>query len=228
MSSQQPVQAVNPLPVVVIILFAAIVAVEIGFQLGARGLVGGPEAVGWRLAALQRYAFSGDILRWMWDTGQWPPEHLLRFVSYPFIHVSFTQALFSGVMLLALGKMVAETCGALAMLAVFFVSSVVGALAYAVFTNSPVPLVGAFPPVYGLIGAFTYLLWLRLSAVGENQARAFTLIGFLMGIQLIFAVFIDVQPDWVADLGGFAAGFALTIVLVPGGWARLLARLRRG
>ena len=49
-----------------------------------------------------------------------------------------------------------------------------------------------------------------------------------MGIQLIFAVFIDVQPDWVADLGGFAAGFALTIVLVPGGWARLLARLRRG
>ncbi|MEC7259746.1 MAG: rhomboid family intramembrane serine protease, partial [Pseudomonadota bacterium] len=82
--------------------------------------------------------------------------------------------------------------------------------------------------VYGLIGAFTYLLWLRLSAVGENQARAFTLIGFLMGIQLIFAVFIDVQPDWVADLGGFASGFALTIVLVPGGWARLLARLRRG
>ena len=38
----------NPLPPVIIALFVVIVGVEAAFSLGARGLVGGPEAVGWR------------------------------------------------------------------------------------------------------------------------------------------------------------------------------------
>ena len=60
-----------------------------------------------------------------------------------------------------------------------------------------------------------------------NQFRAFTLIGFLMGIQLIFALFFDVSKDWVADLAGFATGFMLSFLLVPGGWAKILAKLRQ-
>lgn len=218
---------VNPLPPVVAALFIVIVGIEAAFSLGARDLVGGPGAVGWRIDALERFAFSARIFDWMIETGQWPAQHLIRFVSYPFVHGNFTHALFAGVMLLAMGKMVGEALGQLAVLAVFVVSSIAGALAYGLILDTGLPLFGAFPAVYGLIGGFTYLLWLRLGQLGEQQVRAFTLIGFLLGIQLLFGLFVGGSKDWVADLGGFGAGFLLTILLVPGGWARLLARLRR-
>lgn len=217
---------VNPLPPSVVALFLVLIGIEAAFFLGARGLVGGPEAVGWRLAAIQRYAFSADIFDWMWGNRVWPGEHLLRFVSYPFVHGSFTHALFAGVILLAIGKMVAENFGDLAMVAVFVASGIGGALIYALVLDTPYPLVGAFPPVYGLIGAFTYLLWLGLAAVGANQARAFTLIGFLMGIQLVFGLLFGASPDWVADLGGFVTGFVLSFFVSPGGWRRIRDRIR--
>jgi membrane associated rhomboid family serine protease len=226
MGNDQNISAVNPLPPVVAALFLVILGIELLFQLGTRGLVGGPGAVGWRLEAIQTYAFSGDILDWMRETGQWPPEQLFRFLSYPFVHTSFTHALFVGVFLLAMGKMVAEVFGSVAFLVVFVVSGIGGALAYGVLLDDPVPLIGGFPPVYGLIGAFTYMLWRSLSTVGANQARAFTLISFLMGIQLLFGLLFGGNNDWVADLAGFATGFGLSFFVSPGGWARLRSRIR--
>lgn len=217
----------NPLPPVVIALFLVIIGIEIAFNLGARGLIGGPQAVGWRLGTLERFAFSSEIFAWMRESGRWPVEHMLRFLSYPFVHASFTHALFAGVMLLALGKMVGEAMGSLAVVAIFFVSAAGGALVYAVTLGGSAPLIGAFPAVYGLIGGFTYLLWLRLGSLGESQIRAFSLIGFLLAIQLIFGLLFGPNAEWVADLAGFSIGFVLSIVLVPGGWAKLVDRVRQ-
>jgi len=227
MSSEPYTPAVNPLPPVVAALFLIIMGIEAIFSLGARGLIGGPEAVGWRMEAIETYAFSGEIVRWMWETGRWPMEHLIRFVSYPFVHGSFTQALFVGVFVLAMGKMVAEVFGGIAMLAVFVLSGVGGALGYTLLTNESFPLIGGFPPVYGLIGAFTYLLWRSLSLVGANQAQAFTLIAFLMGVQLVFGLLFGLQKDWIADLCGFATGFGLSFFVSPGGWMRMRGHIRR-
>lgn len=217
----------NPLPPVVIALFLVIVGLEVVFNLGARGLIGGPQAVGWRLGTLERFAFSAEIFAWMRESGRWPIEHVMRFVSYPFVHASFTHALFAGVMLLALGKMVGEVMGSLAVLLLFFVSAAGGALVYALLVGSSTPLIGAYPAVYGLIGGFTYLLWLRLGQLGEKQVRAFTLIGFLLVIQLIFGLLFGANAEWVADLAGFVIGFAMSTLLVPGGWAKLVDRLRQ-
>lgn len=218
--------AVNPLPPVVVALFIVIMGIELAFTLGARGLIGGPGAVGWRLEAVQRYAFSGEILKWMWESGHWPVQHLIRFVAYAFVHASFTQAVFVGVFVLAMGKMVAEIFGSLAMLAVYLVSAVGGALIYGVLLNDPMPLVGGFPAVYGLIGAFTFILWRRLGAVGANQTRAFSLIAMLIGIQLLSGLVFGGNAGWVADLGGFATGFAMSFFVAPGGWARFRRGIR--
>ncbi|NBX42810.1 MAG: rhomboid family intramembrane serine protease, partial [Rhodobacteraceae bacterium] len=60
-----------------------------------------------------------------------------------------------------------------------------------------------------------------------NPMRAFSLIAMLLGIQILFAF---LQGDWgsvVSDLLGFVTGFALSFVLIPGGWALLLQRLRK-
>ena len=217
---------VNPLPRVVIALFAVVMGIEALFSLGAQGIIGGPQAIGWRLGAIQGYAFSAEIFQWMLANGRWPVEHLARFVTYPFIHGNFTHALFAGVMLLALGKFVGEVFRGWAVLAVFFGASIGGAAIYGLLEGSPIPLLGAFPGVYGLIGAFTYLLWLRLGQEGGPQIRAFTLIAFLMGIQLIFGILFGGSRDWIADLSGFVFGFALSFVVSPGGFARLREKLR--
>lgn len=217
---------INPLPPVVVALAILIFGIELVMQAGTRGFVGGAESVGWRVAAIQEYAFSGAILDWMFETGRWPLEHMIRFVTYPFIHFSFSHALMVLVFLLALGKMVGEVFGTFAVLLVFFTSAIFGALAYAVIFDDPRPLVGGYPAVYGLIGSYTFMLWLSLTGTGNARMSAFTLIGFLMGIQLVFGLLFGGSNDWVADLFGFITGFFVSFLLVPGAIGRIRDRLR--
>lgn len=216
----------NPLPPVVWALALPMVAMEVAFALGAAGLAGGPEAVGWRLQALERFAFGPGILTWMVETGRWPWEQAVRIVTYPFVQGSLTHAVFAVVLLLALGKMVGEVFRWWGVLAVFFGAAVTGAVVYWA-AGVEAALFGGYPPVYGLIGAFTFLMWVRLAAAGANRLRAFTLIGALLAIQFVFGVLFGGGSEWIADIAGFAAGFALSFVVVPGGLARVLARLRQ-
>ncbi|MFK7941615.1 MAG: rhomboid family intramembrane serine protease [Paracoccaceae bacterium] len=227
MSDPYTAPPVNPLPPVVILLFAAIALPELAFVLGAQGWIGGPEGVGWRLAAVQQYGFSGDLFDWMLANGRWLPEHLQRFVTYAFVHNSFTSALFSVVLMLALGKLVGEAMGQVAVLVLYFGGSIFGALTYGLLLNDPTWLVGGFPAVYGLIGGYSFLMWQRLADTGQQQLRAFSLIAMLLGIQLIFGVFFGPSTLWVADLAGFVFGFAASVMLVPGGLARVINQLRR-
>ncbi|MFN6977984.1 MAG: rhomboid family intramembrane serine protease [Gemmobacter sp.] len=215
----------NPLPPVVWLLALPVVAMEVVLGLGGSGLVGGPEAIGWRLQAVERFAFSPGILAWMWETGRWPAMQAARIVTYPFVHVGLTHAIFVLVFILALGKMVGEVFRAWGVLLVFFGAAVAGALVYTA-VGITVPLIGGYPAVYGLIGAFTFLMWVRLAAAGANRMRAFTLIGLLLAIQLVFGVLFGGGSEWIADIAGFGAGFLLSFVAVPGGVGRVIAILR--
>lgn len=226
MSADPNASPINPLPTVVWVLILPVIAMEVVLSLGQHGFAGGPAAVGWRLTAIRDFGFSGEVLDWMLSIGRFPPEHLVRFVTYPFVHYGVTHAVFVVVFILALGKMVGEIFRGWAVLVVFFGSALAGALAYWFLLDDPTPLVGGYPAVYGLIGAFTFLLWVRLAGTGVNQYRAFTLIGFLLGIQLVFGLLFGGGNDWVADLAGFAAGFLLSFLVSPGGWGRVRARLR--
>ena len=227
MSHDPDASPLNPLPPVVAGLALVLIGIELTLGAAARGFIGGAGGVGWRQSALERYAFFGEVFEVMLTRGTWPVEHLARFVTYPFVHYNFTHALFVVVFLLALGKMVAELMGAAALLAVFFGAAVAGALVHGLALNDPLPLAGGFPAVYGLIGAFTWILWTSLGRVGAPQYRAFTLIGFLLGIQLIFGFLFGATNEWVAELAGFATGFLLSFVVGPGGWRRTVEALRR-
>lgn len=226
MSSPENNSPFNALPPVIAALAIVIIGVEIVFYLGSTGLVGGDEGIAWRLQAQQQFAYRPDLFTWMWQSGNWPGEHVVRVFSYLFLHGNFTHALFGAVIVLALGKMVGEVFHPVAALLVFLVSGAAGAVAYTVIWPEPVTLIGSYPGAYGFIGAFTFLLWVRLRVTGDNQMRAFSLIAMLLGIQLLFGALFGGNGDWVADLVGFATGFALSFFLVPGGWARIRAMLR--
>jgi len=217
---------VNPLPPVVWALFFLIAGVEAVFQWGMNGFAPDPGAIGWRSEGIAGYGFSGVAFDRIIELGEWKADYIKRFFTYPFVHGGITQVAFSGVILLAMGKMVGEAMGQFAVLALFFGGAVFGAAIYGLLTPG-LGLIGAFPSCYALIGGYTYLIWLKLGAQGEDQMRAFSFIAFLMGIQLFFAVFFQTGLDWIADLGGFVSGFLLSFVVVPGGFKRLLARMRQ-
>jgi membrane associated rhomboid family serine protease len=216
----------NPMPPVVWVLFLILMGIEVVFTLGEQGIVGGARAVGWRLGAISDYGFSGVAFDWMVKNGQMPFEYVIRCFSYMFLHGSFTAAIFSGVILLAMGKLVGEVMGQLAVIILFVFSGVFGVVIFGLLTDQAW-LIGAYPSVYGLIGAYTFLLWQRVAGQGMQQLTAFRLIGFLMGIQLIFGIFFVTGQDWVAELAGFICGFALSVIVMPGGIARLPTAIQR-
>jgi rhomboid protease GluP len=217
---------VNPLPPAVILLALPIVLVELWLSAGAQGFVGGPGAVGWRLDALERFGFVPALFGWMMETGQWRADYLVTLVTYPFLHFSFMHMIMALVFLLALGKMVGEAMGSRAVFVIFFGASVAGALVQGLVTDGQHPLAGGFPGDYGLIGGFTFLLRAKLISEGGPAHRAFGLIAALLVIQLIFGLLFGAGTDWIAEVVGFGAGFGLSFLLVPGGWARILGRLR--
>ena len=44
--------------------------------LGARGIIGGQTAIGWRLQAIQDFSFYAPLISWLFETGNWSVEHL--------------------------------------------------------------------------------------------------------------------------------------------------------
>ncbi|MBY6155472.1 rhomboid family intramembrane serine protease [Vannielia litorea] len=217
----------NAVPPVVLALVGAMFAVELWFVLSQAGIVGatrgGDDA---RIFALQRFAFSPEIMAMMVERGEYPPSQLMRIVSYPFVHGGFTHMIFAGVFTLALGKMVGEVLGQVAVAVMFFSGTVAGALAFWLLAGGGA-LFGAFPGAYALIGGYTFIMWVHLGRRGENQYGAFTLIGVLLAFQLVFGVLFGAGNDWIADIGGFFAGLFLSVPLAPGGWRRMMERLRR-
>ena len=93
----------NAIPPVVILLCLVIGGIELLFQGAESGFVGGPEAIGWRLDAIMTFGFFDTVFAWMLETRQVPLEHLIRFLSYSFVHGSFTHAAFTLVFILAIG-----------------------------------------------------------------------------------------------------------------------------
>ena len=217
----------NAVPPAVVALAVAIIGFELVFWVGSRGLIGGAEAIGWRVALIRDYGLWPGVLTWVVETGNWTSAELVRFLTYPFLHHGFVGAIFAVTLLLALGKLVGEVFGNVAVLIVFFASSIVGGFVYCGVFPDQGPLFGASPGVYGLIGSYSFLLWVGYGQAGENQYRAFTLIGFLLAIQLFFSVLFGSQPDWIADLSGFLIGFVLTPSLAPGSFRRFMDRMRQ-
>jgi membrane associated rhomboid family serine protease len=213
---------INPLPTVVIFLTCLIGGVELVFQAAEAGFLGGAQGIGWRVEAVQKFAFSDALFDWMRLNHIYAADNLVRFFSYIFIHQTLMHMVLSLVFILALGKYVAEIVNPFAVLAIFLASGAIGALVYSLVFDERYALVGSTPAVYGLLGAFTWLRFSKLKSEGENGFKAFNLIIFFMSIAMIFKVIFGGSNNWLAELTGFFVGFLMTIILGPDGKQRIL------
>ncbi len=217
----------NKLPPLVVALALAIIVPELAFQGGARGLLGGPEGVGWRTSAIERFGFFDQIWEHMVAARDLSPVFLVRFASYPFLHWSLTEAAFGAVLLLAIGNQVAKVFGPIAMALVFVLASAVGAVVFGLINTTQAPLIGAFPAVYGFLGLFTWTLWIVARQTGENPAAAFRLVTILVVLQVAFTLIFGVRSNLASEISGFVIGFLLAPLLVPGGLRRLRSLLQQ-
>lgn len=223
----KPESPVNTIPPIVIALTLLLAGIEVVLQLANQGIVGGPQGVGWRLLAVQEFGFSPVVLERVFERADYSFDLLKRFLTYPFISIDLTQMIFCAALTLALGKFAGEYYGGWQVLFVFLFSSFCGATMFGMMVDGRIPLYGGFTPIYGLIGAYTYALWLRLGQAGENQLRAFRLIGFLLLVQLMFGLVFGASRAWISELSGFVAGFGISLILAPGGWSAFVNRMRQ-
>jgi membrane associated rhomboid family serine protease len=203
------------LPPLIVVLVLVLLGIEAVFQAGAHGLAGGAQGLGWRMAAVQRFGFSDALFEHMATTRRLPAEGVWRFLTYGFVHASLTHAIFGAVLLLALGKAVSEVFSVAATVAILLAGAVAGALAYALFQDSRAMLIGIYPAVWGLLGAYTWGLWRKADATGRARLMAFRLVALLLFLQLFFRLTFGGGNEWVADLGGFLAGFGLSFLVAP-------------
>lgn len=217
----------NSVPMVPLLLVIAIAGIELTLSAAANGFIGGAQGVGWRNQAFQEYAFAPAVMTEIFERGRGSFDLWKRFVTFAFLHHNFTHALWAVVLLLALGKFVGEVFRPVAFVLLFAISSILGAAIYGLVSWQNAALVGAYPGVYGLIGAYTYLMWLTLNRMGENQLKAFQLIGVLLGLMLVYSMIFGSTPTWIAEVAGFVVGLFIAPLLAPGGWAAFVQRMRQ-
>ncbi|MDE0968990.1 MAG: rhomboid family intramembrane serine protease [Octadecabacter sp.] len=223
-SNESPFNAIPPVPLVLVVI---IITIELILTAAANGWVGGLQGVGWRAGAFGNFQFYPDVMTEIFERSRGSFDYWKRFVTYPFFHSSLTHAVWVCILLLALGKFVGETFSSIAFLILFFATSILGAAIYGALSWQNTQLIGAYPGVYGLIGAYTYLMWLALERMGENQLKAFQLIGIMLGIMLVYSMVFGSSPTWIADVSSFLIGLLIAPLLAPGGWSGFLIRIRK-
>ena len=212
----------NPLPFAVWLLVIAIASVELVLWAGAHGLVNWAGSAGWRAQALVLAGITPELQGWMIETRQTPPEHLLRYLAYGFVHLGPAQAGLVVVITAALGKVCAEALGSARVLAVLALSQVAGGLAFGLLADPGAWLIGGYPPIFALTGCYEGVVW---HGAGERRARitALGLVFVLISARLVLALVVGGGMDWVADLVACLAGYGLGRLLRPG----FIRRFRR-
>ena len=218
---------INPLPGLVWLVILAIAGIELVLWLGGRGILGGAEAVGWRLEALQRYGYSSALQVWMLENASFPALHLVRYPAFSFVHAGPLHALFVVVLIAALGKAYGEAQGGMRLFVVVFLPPVLGAAVFGLVLGEHELgwVFGGMPMVFGLVGGLTWYRW-RVAEDRRAQVTAFGIIGTLLLARLGVGLMVEMGHGWVADLAAFGVGFGLAAAMAPGRWAQIRARLR--
>ena len=222
-------KAFNPVSPVVVVLAAAMLGVELVLQAGEQRLFGAPGAEGWRLELIRNFGFHKAVFDHLRSGGVVEPKVIWPFLSYLFVGGGFLRVFISSVLVLAMGKMIADMFSTAAVLVLFVACGLAGAIAFGLFSaEGGFPLIGAFPVFYGFIGTYTWIRIYEALAKGESILSAFYPVMMFVILRSAFALMYGLSNSWTADLAGLITGFLLAYILAPDGkdrmkgWVRML------
>lgn len=174
--------------------------------------------------ALQRTIDSMALGTWVVYTGTW-----YTLLTSMFMHGGLTHILCNMFTLYWIGYTLERVYGAARYLVLYFVSGIVGGLAF-VFINlalgNNASAVGASGAIFGLFGAYGYLIIresrkavLFMSRISKNTVSSFL-------SMLAINVFIGFVPGiaWEAHFGGLVAGVVTGAIIYEAERRKVLAR----
>lgn len=166
------------------------------------GLIGTPR---WRGLAYQNGAFWPGLLY------NWRPNYAgqpaLMFFTYAFLHSGLGHLFGNMVTLFFLGRIAQDRVGQGGMVALYAVSAIGGAAAFALLSSSPQPMVGASGALFGLAGAWQYWEWVDRRRTGRRPwVVARTVLGLVL-LNVLLWLWMSGGLAWETHLGGFIAGW---------------------
>jgi len=176
----------------------------------ASSLLGG-EVEQW---FFQRFAFSPVYFWSLIGGGQFSvsPWSGFTLLTHAFLHADWMHLLINSGMLLAFGAIVERVFGLKAMLGIFVLGAVSGAVLQSLAEgDAPIAMVGASAAVYAMMGMVVQLM--LASGKSLVARRGLVLAVLLLAINLATGIaglgdFLGgAQIAWQAHIGGFAVGF---------------------
>lgn len=197
------------IPPAILALALACCVVELGLQAADHGLIGSRH---WRSLSYQYAGFWAGLLF------DWQPNYraqpVTMFFSYAFLHAGLGHLGGNMLSLLILGRILRPALGNRAIGLVLLVSSLGGALAFALLSHNPAPMVGASGAIFGLVGA--WMVVNRAERLARSlPPRSLALVSGFLALNLLFWWAGDGWLAWQAHLGGFLAGAGLTLYFRP-------------
>ena len=152
------------------------------------------------------------------------------FFSYPFVHATPLEAIFSIVFVLVIRKLLSHFIDESHTFGVFFGGSLVGGIAYYYFAGSDYPLIGAAPGYMGLMGVGTATMMIatwsdRSGPMGALARTVIFLPIVLIGLEVAASAIFGKPSVWLADLGGFALGILAAPLVLRLPYSEVIARL---
>lgn len=212
-----PTEPNRPLPRALVALVLVIAAIECLLSASDAGLIGDPTL---RARFLQTGAFWTPLLHGAEPIFALQPYTM--FLSHALLHGGMLHMAMNMVILLALGRFIADRYGDGVILPLFLVGAVAGGAAYGLMSSSQVPMVGASGADFAFIGVWTVWDLGRHRAARVPATPVWTRVAVLIGINVAMYVGLAGMLAWQAHLGGFLAGCAFGAVLEN----RLAARVR--
>lgn len=174
------------------------------------GLWGSPA---WRRWAIEYGGFWTGLLR------NWRPNYPLQpwamFVTYSFLHGGLVHFVVNMMTLFSLGPALADYFGGWRLAVIYVVSTIGGAIGFALLSGQTQPMVGASGALFGLAGALVALSWRDLRAEGAPLTPVVRAVVLLAVLNLVLWWAMNGQLAWETHLGGFVIGWIAALILDP-------------
>ncbi len=202
---RQPLTNFSDVPPALWALVLPMIAIELVLSAADAGFIGDEN---WRLIAISYGAFwkplfTTDLLP------MHPAQPAYMFLSHAFLHGGLTHLVMNSVIILALGKFIAEAVGSKWMLILFALSAIIGAAFLVALPGGDGPAVGASGAAFGFLA-----LWLYWQAMMERNLKGAKrpLVRTIVLLTIANIALMYAMPQaiaWQAHLGGTLVGLAL-------------------
>jgi len=150
---------------------------------------------------------------WLYDLGPvYPGQKFVMFLSHAFLHGSLMHMALNTVVIVALGKRLANVLSEGQLLLLFGGSAMAGGVVYLALSSGNGPMVGASGAVFGFFGTWKYFEYLARKRMGLSLVPVWQFIGVLVLLNVATWFMLSGLLAWQAHLGGFIAGWLLGMV----------------